>query len=203
MARLSNEYAGCATLAYRVDGAAHRMHVHPDRMYIPYQTSSGFRRCVIEVSLVANPAEVALAPLEATSRARREFRMLRYRDESGEIPDDAMSRAVRERTALGPPNTFGGRVQALYITQPIRSTCSPEQRQVGSGKQRTPAYIALPDTASGMCPNGTIPVYRLWNGRADSNHCYTSDPTVKAQMIAKGYVAEGYGPNAVGMCALQ
>ncbi len=62
-------------------------------------------------------------------------------------------------------------------------------------------YVALPDTSTGVCPTGTIPVYRLWNQRADSNHRYATDPAIKAQMIAKGYVAEGYGPNSVIMCA--
>lgn len=62
-------------------------------------------------------------------------------------------------------------------------------------------YIALPDATTGACPAGTKPVYRLWNNRADSNHRYTADPAVKAQMIAKGYVAEGYGPDATIMCA--
>ena len=32
----------------------------------------------------------------------------------------------------------------------------------------------------------------------DSNHRYTTDPAIKAQMIARGCVAEGIGPNAVG-----
>jgi len=54
---------------------------------------------------------------------------------------------------------------------------------------------------SGACPRGDIPVYRLWNDRTDSNHRYTTDPAIKAQMIAKGYIAEGYGPDAVMMCA--
>lgn len=62
-------------------------------------------------------------------------------------------------------------------------------------------YISLPDPVSGACPANTTPVYRLWNARADSNHRYTTDPAVKAQMQAIGYVAEGYGPNAVAMCA--
>jgi hypothetical protein len=62
-------------------------------------------------------------------------------------------------------------------------------------------YIALPDTMTGVCPAGTIPVYRLWNQRADSNHRYTTDPTTKALMVAKGYVTEGYGPDAVVMCS--
>jgi len=61
-------------------------------------------------------------------------------------------------------------------------------------------YIALPDTATGACPSGTAAVYRLWNQRADSNHRYTADPATKAQMLARGYVAEGYGPDAVIMC---
>ena len=63
-------------------------------------------------------------------------------------------------------------------------------------------YIALPDTITGACPAGTIPVYRLWNHRPDSNHRYTTDLAIKAQMIAAGYVAEGYGPDAVDMCAV-
>jgi hypothetical protein len=61
-------------------------------------------------------------------------------------------------------------------------------------------YIAIPDITTGACPAGTIPVYRLWNQRADSNHRYTADPATKALMLAKGYVAEGYGPDAVIMC---
>ena len=62
-------------------------------------------------------------------------------------------------------------------------------------------YIALPNTTTGACPSATIPVYRLWNQRADSNHRYTTDLAIKAQMLAHGYVAEGYGPDAVIMCA--
>ena len=69
--------------------------------------------------------------------------------------------------------------------------------------------IALPDpTQDGACPfapaplpGQTIPVYRLWNQRADSNHRYTTDLNVRAQMIARGYLSEGYGPLGVAMCA--
>ncbi|MFO1322920.1 MAG: hypothetical protein U1F15_02545 [Burkholderiales bacterium] len=62
-------------------------------------------------------------------------------------------------------------------------------------------YVALPDVATGLCPEGLVPVHRLWNNRADSNHRYTTDAADKATMIAKGYVAEGYGPDATIMCA--
>ena len=62
-------------------------------------------------------------------------------------------------------------------------------------------HIALPDTATGNCPTGTAPVYRLYNNRPDTNHRYTTDPAIKAQMVARGHIAEGYGPDAVAMCS--
>ncbi len=62
-------------------------------------------------------------------------------------------------------------------------------------------YVGLPDAASGACPAGTRPVYRLWNNRADSNHRYTTDTGVRAEMLARGYIAEGYGPEGVAMCS--
>jgi hypothetical protein len=63
--------------------------------------------------------------------------------------------------------------------------------------------INLPDKATGTCPSGTIPVYRLWNQPADSNHRYTTSAAIKADMLGAGFLAEGYGPNAVAMCAVQ
>jgi hypothetical protein len=62
-------------------------------------------------------------------------------------------------------------------------------------------YVSLPDTASGACPAATRPVYRLWNARPDSGHRYTTDAAVKADMIVRGYIPEGYGPDAVAMCS--
>lgn len=63
--------------------------------------------------------------------------------------------------------------------------------------------IFLPDTVTGQCPAQSIPVYRAWNGRVDSNHRFTTDPATLRAMVAKGYIAEGYGPAAmpVAMCA--
>ncbi|MEO5699099.1 MAG: hypothetical protein ABIS17_04600, partial [Casimicrobiaceae bacterium] len=61
-------------------------------------------------------------------------------------------------------------------------------------------YVVLPNTQTGACPSGTAPVYRLWTGRADSNHRYTTDLNVRAQMIAAGYTPEGYGTLGVAMC---
>jgi hypothetical protein len=63
-------------------------------------------------------------------------------------------------------------------------------------------YIGLPD-ATGFCPAGTVKVYRLWNDRADSDHRFTTVAAIKDAMVAEGSVAEGYGPDAVAMCAPQ
>ena len=62
-------------------------------------------------------------------------------------------------------------------------------------------HIGLPDPDTGDCQEGLVRVYRLWNARADSNHRYTADPAERAAMVARGYVAEGYGPDATIMCA--
>jgi hypothetical protein len=65
-------------------------------------------------------------------------------------------------------------------------------------------YIALPVTSgpmAGTCPAGFVPVYRAFDNRADANHRYTIDRAVRDQMVARGYIAEGYGDDAVIMCA--
>lgn len=63
-------------------------------------------------------------------------------------------------------------------------------------------YIGLPDTVTGVCPGDSTPVYRLWNRRADTNHRYTTSLALRNQMVARGYLAEGYGPSAVAMCSV-
>ncbi|MCE7876625.1 MAG: hypothetical protein DYH14_04685 [Betaproteobacteria bacterium PRO3] len=61
--------------------------------------------------------------------------------------------------------------------------------------------LASPDRATGACPSGTLPVYRIWNRRPDTNHRYTLSPDTRDRMVAAGGVAEGYGPGAVAMCS--
>ena len=62
--------------------------------------------------------------------------------------------------------------------------------------------IDLPDEVTGACPAGDVPIYRVWNNRADSNHRYTTSVADRDAMVAKGYIKEGYGPNSVTLCAL-
>ena len=60
----------------------------------------------------------------------------------------------------------------------------------------------LPNATTGVCPAGEVPVYRIWNRRKDSNHRYTTSIAIRDQMVAKGGIAEGYGPSAVALCAV-
>ncbi|MBK7334122.1 MAG: hypothetical protein IPI87_18110 [Betaproteobacteria bacterium] len=62
--------------------------------------------------------------------------------------------------------------------------------------------VDLPDTVTGVCAGGTIPVYRMFNGRPDVNHRYTTSAAIRATMEAAGWIREGYGPGATIMCAL-
>jgi serine protease len=60
-----------------------------------------------------------------------------------------------------------------------------------------PFYAAAPN-ADGTCPAGRVPLYRAWRPFGDSNHRFTTDRAVIAQMTAKGWIDEG-----VAMCVAQ
>jgi len=71
--------------------------------------------------------------------------------------------------------------------------------------------VALPERTSGLClpdvlpddPDAsmvTVPVYRAWNGRADANHRYTTSLAEQSEMMLRGWIAEGYGPQGTAMC---
>ena len=55
---------------------------------------------------------------------------------------------------------------------------------------------------TGACPANTKAIYRLYNGRADVNHRYTTSTSIVDTMLAKGYTLEGVGnPRPVVFCA--
>jgi hypothetical protein len=56
-------------------------------------------------------------------------------------------------------------------------------------------FYAAPADAAGSCPAERIPLYRAWRPFGDSNHRFTTDRAVVAEMAAKGWVDEG-----VAMC---
>ncbi len=62
-------------------------------------------------------------------------------------------------------------------------------------------HVALP--AVGVCPQGTIPVYRVFSNRIDANHRYMISRELRDQMTAALWLAEGDGPDLVVMCSPQ
>jgi hypothetical protein len=59
------------------------------------------------------------------------------------------------------------------------------------------------DLSSRSCASGAVPLYRLYNNSQGGapNHRYTTDPGVRADMMGRGWIPEGYGPEGVGFCA--
>jgi hypothetical protein len=61
-------------------------------------------------------------------------------------------------------------------------------------------FGTLPNAETGACPTDQTPVYRLWNPHG-SRHRYATLTAVRDDMQARGWLAEGYGPDNVAMCA--
>ncbi|HTS21133.1 MAG TPA: Ig-like domain repeat protein [Casimicrobiaceae bacterium] len=61
--------------------------------------------------------------------------------------------------------------------------------------------VLAPD-ASGTCPAGARPLYRLYdNGLGGApNHRYTTSLAIRASMMGEGWLPEGAGPIGVGAC---
>ena len=60
-------------------------------------------------------------------------------------------------------------------------------------------HVMLP--AAGVCPAGTIPVYRVFSNRPDANHRYMISAAIRDFMVSQlHWLAEGDGPDLVVMC---
>ena len=62
--------------------------------------------------------------------------------------------------------------------------------------------VQQPDVATGACPSGTSPLYRLYNDQPNVNHRYVTDLDTRSLLIGS-WIPEGYGPLGVGMCVPQ
>jgi hypothetical protein len=64
-------------------------------------------------------------------------------------------------------------------------------------------YVQQANVQTGSCPSGYRAVYRLYNnGQSGApNHRYTTDPAVRIEMMGKGWIPEGFGPEGVGFCS--
>lgn len=129
-----------------------------------------------ETKSAASPGYVAPAAPDPTSSGGLQYRMLRYRDEFGEIPDDAMARAIRERlalierelkragvtrdnwTSLGPASTYGGRVNALYVdrTNPQHLLAGAATGGIWQTNDAGPAFSVKPPSMGTLQPYSTF-----------------------------------------------
>lgn len=66
-----------------------------------------------------------------------------------------------------------------------------------------PAFMQMFLPTLGTCPANTTQIYRVFSNRPDANHRYMTDKAVRDQMVARGWLAEGDGPDMVVMCAPQ
>jgi uncharacterized delta-60 repeat protein len=100
----------------------------------------------------------------------------------------------------------------FYIPPPFGDShfFSASQAECNAVSSRFPQFIletaqamrvGLPDPGTGACSTAMpVPVYRIWDARHDTNHRYTANRGTRDAMVAKGWIAEGYGPDAVAMC---
>jgi hypothetical protein len=81
--------------------------------------------------------------------------------------------------------------------------CDATGRQHPTFVLEDPAFMHMYLPTLGSCPAGTAEIYRVFDNRPDANHRYMTDKLVRDQMVAKGWIAEGDGPDLVVMCAPQ
>jgi DNA-binding beta-propeller fold protein YncE len=116
--------------------------------------------------------------------------------------------AGRSRGHGGPVCRFYGKPSAgldSHFYSGHRAECDAVERRLGHAWQLEGFRvfdITLPNLLTGRCPYRTVPVYRLWNKRGDSNHRYTTSRDVWSEMQAQGFQPEGYGADGIALCAV-
>ena len=61
--------------------------------------------------------------------------------------------------------------------------------------------LDVPDHVTGACPGGQKPIYRFLAPRADATHRFTASEDTRSSLLAAGWIAEGYGPKPIALCA--
>jgi len=94
--------------------------------------------------------------------------------------------------------------KSSHFYTPSASECTTVKANVDWSFEGEVFGVA-PAAADGSCPPSTVAVYRLYNDGqgAAPNHRYTTEPAIRTQMIAAGWIPEGYGPLGVIMCSPQ
>ncbi len=161
------------------------------------RTAVEFHRASVDHYFVSSdPAEIAALDTGVFAgwvRTGLSFSVLRAGERSGE--------------ARSPVCRFYGRPEAgldshFYSASPAE--CQAVIDRYGADWQlESPEVfvVGLPDTATGACPAGSVPVHRMFNARRDANHRYVTSAAIRDRMVGVGWIAEGYGPDAVAMCS--
>ena len=142
--------------------------------------------------------------------------------ESGRIPGWKRTQAAEIFMAFRNPGYFGRssapQPVCRYFIPPHSHFMSASKAECDAVGAEHPDFVLetraafhawLPNAVTGECPaillkaGGPLfrPVYRLWNGQADTSHRFTTSLAVRAEMMARGWIPEGYGPLGVAMCA--
>ena len=96
---------------------------------------------------------------------------------------------------------FSSKYSHFYTANP--EECAGLKRDPNWVFENEAFWVQLPNALTGICPKGTKAVYRVYNnGQSGApNHRFTTDPAVRADMIAHGWIPEGAGPEGVAFCS--
>jgi hypothetical protein len=91
--------------------------------------------------------------------------------------------------------------KSSHFYTPFANECAIVKTNAAWQYEAIAFYIALAD-ANGMCPAGTMPLYRAYNNGMGGapNHRYTINLALLNQMIAAGWIFEGNGLTKVFAC---
>jgi hypothetical protein len=82
-----------------------------------------------------------------------------------------------------------------------KAECDATMANNASFLLESPAFFHVFPASAGTCAAGLTPVYRVFSNRADANHRYLTSLAERDAMVAKGWLAEGDGPDRVVVCA--
>jgi len=104
--------------------------------------------------------------------------------------------------AAGPNSHFftmsRAEADGLRALEAVQRAQAAAEGRVFLGWQYEGQSFAASPGDGGTCATPTVPLYRMYNGRAaqnDSNHRFTTDPALRQSMLAQGWSDEG-----VAMC---
>lgn len=148
--------------------------------------------------VTADPAEMAVLDDDPGARYRRTGHVFYGWADPGLAPTGVDVRGAC-RFHAGPEH----RIDSHFFTADP-AECSFIANSLASvwTLQSTAAFWIEVPTPGGGCREGTLPVYRFFNGRRDANQRLTIDLSVRRAMLNRAWVADGGGLNGAAMCSL-